>query len=202
MRLDETLALRSIMEWRERQRGGETGPLGVWRGTPYNVQRWKHKVGFHNRGVRWDTPMAKWAGEGNDWIKLMAQRKPHKEDVIRYLLETLKQAVGKKTEPNGTRPTKKPRDLPPLQLGIPEAGKWPTLELKGDCKTIVDWVNGHAKMKARGSTVEQSRTLSGNGGVVEFVCNTEPPSGLPTPFVNTTKKPTSGQTRALEGTCG
>ena len=34
---------------------------------PYNVQRWKHKVGFHNRGVQRNTPMARWAGEGKDW---------------------------------------------------------------------------------------------------------------------------------------
>ena len=42
---------------------------------PYKVQSWKHKFGFHNRGVQLDTPMARWAGEGNDWIKLMAQIK-------------------------------------------------------------------------------------------------------------------------------
>ena len=37
------------------------------------------------------------------------------------------------------RDPKKPRDLPLLVLGIPEAGKWQSLEIKGDCKTIVDW---------------------------------------------------------------
>ena len=31
---------------------------------------------------------------------------------------------------------------------------------------------------------------------MEFVCDNEPPSELPIPFVNTTKKPSSGQTRA------
>ena len=82
--------------------------------------------------------MARWAGEGNDWIKLMAQRKPRKEDVVRSLLESMKQPVEKKTEPNGTRQIKKPRDLLPLELDIPLAGMRPTLEIKGDCKTIVD----------------------------------------------------------------
>ena len=77
------------------------------------------------------------AGEGNVWIRVMAQRKPRKEDVIRSLLESMRQAVEKKTEPTRTRPTKKPRDLLPLELGIPEARKWPTLEIKGDCKTIL-----------------------------------------------------------------
>ena len=59
----------------------------------------------------------------------MAQQKPRKEDVIRSLLESMKQEVGEKTEPSGTRPTKKPRDLPFLELGIPEAGQWLTLEI-------------------------------------------------------------------------
>ena len=58
-----------------------------------------------------------------------------------------------------TLPTKQPRDLLPLKIGIPVAGKLPTLEIKGDCKTIVDWVNGHAKMKARVSTVEAIQNL-------------------------------------------
>ena len=62
---------------------------------PGNVQRWKHKVGFHNRGVQWDTPMARWAGEGKDLIKLVTQLKPHKEDVFRSLLESMKQGGGK-----------------------------------------------------------------------------------------------------------
>ena len=76
----------------ERPRGRKARLLGVWRGT-YNVQRWKHKVGFHNRGVQWVTSMARWAGEGNDWIKLMAQQKPRREDVVRSLLESMKQPV-------------------------------------------------------------------------------------------------------------
>ena len=42
---------------------------------PKNVRWWKHEVGFHNRGVQWDTPMARGAGEGNDWIKLVALQK-------------------------------------------------------------------------------------------------------------------------------
>ena len=71
----------------------------------------------------------------------MAQNKTHKEDVIRSLLESMKQAVGKKTEPNGTNPTKKPRDLPSPELEIPETGQWPIPAIKGDFNKIVDWVN-------------------------------------------------------------
>ena len=73
--------------------------------------------------------MARWASEGKDWIKLMTRRKPRREGVIRSLLESMKQAVEKRKEPNGTRPTKKPRDLPPFELwytggwSVPDAGK-------------------------------------------------------------------------------
>ena len=82
----------------------------------------------------------------------MAENKPHRKDVIRNLLESMKQAVEKKIESNGTRPTKKPRDLLPLELGIPKGGSVPDFgnEIKGDCKTIVDWVSSHAKMKNEG----------------------------------------------------
>ena len=101
---------------------------------------------LHNRGAQW-APMARWAGEGKDRIKPMTQKKPREEDVIRSLLESMKQAVEKQKEPNGTLPTEQPRDLPPLELRILVAGKLPTLEIKGDCKTVVDWVNGHAKIR-------------------------------------------------------
>ena len=139
----------------ERPRGGVTGPLGIWRGTPATFNGGSTKVGFHNRGVQWDTPMAKWAGEVKDWIQLMTQTQPRREDIIR----SMKQPVDKKKESEGSVPTKKPRDLPPLDLGIPAVGERPTLEIKGDNKTIEDWMNRHAKMKSRSGTVEKAQNL-------------------------------------------
>ena len=64
------LALRSIFGWRT---SAWWRSRSSWCMTwdPYNVQRWKHIVKSHNRGVLWDTPMARWAGEGKDWIQLM-----------------------------------------------------------------------------------------------------------------------------------
>ena len=73
---------------------------------------------------------------------------PRKEDVIRNLLESMKQPVDMKKESKGPVPTKKPRDLPPLELGFPDpprhlpplelgaliTGKLPTLEIKGTVK--------------------------------------------------------------------
>ena len=81
-------ALRSMLGWRTTAWWKSGAPWGMaW--DPPNVTRWKHEVGFHNRGIQWDTPMARWAGEGKDWIKLMAQRQLRKEYVIHILLESL-----------------------------------------------------------------------------------------------------------------
>ena len=33
---------------------------------PMNVSRWKNQWRMHNRGVMWDTPLAKRVGEGKD----------------------------------------------------------------------------------------------------------------------------------------
>ena len=71
----------------------------------------------------------------------------------------MKQLVDKKKESEGSVPTKQPRDLPPLDFGTPVPGESPTLEIKGDNKMIVDWVNGHAKMKTRIGTVEKAHFL-------------------------------------------
>ena len=60
---------------------------------PNNVQRWKHKVGCHNRGVQWDTPMARRTGEEKDSIEQMTSARPQKKDVIRNLFESIKQPV-------------------------------------------------------------------------------------------------------------
>ena len=49
--------------------------------------------------------------------------------------------------------------MPPLELGVLESGKLPALEIKGDCKTIIDWIIGHARVKARVSTGEATQNL-------------------------------------------
>ena len=90
---------------------------------------------------------------------LLAQKKPPKEDVIRSLLEFVKQAVEKKAEPNGSRPIKKPRDMPPFIFHSLESGQRPTLEIKGECKTMVDWISGHANLKKRECTLEKTRNF-------------------------------------------
>ena len=71
--------------------GVEAEPLGEWRGTPLECAEVQAQSWVPQQGVLWDTPMARWAGEGNDL-----------EDVIHILLESMKQTVEKKAERNGT----------------------------------------------------------------------------------------------------
>ena len=89
----------------------------------------------------------------------MAKQLPRKKDVIHSSLQSLRQAVEEQTKATETRPSKKPRELPFLELGIPEEGKKLTLEIRSDSKTLVDWVNGHATLKTRESTVANTQNL-------------------------------------------
>ena len=139
--------------------GGETEPRGVWRGTPTTYRDGNTNVSFITEECSGDTPMARWAGEGNDWIKLMAQ-KNREEDVIPSLLPSVKQTVEKKAETHRDQGDKEAEGLAPsLNLKKLEAGQRPTLEFRGDCTTIVDWINGHPKLKTRECTAEKTQNL-------------------------------------------
>ena len=112
---------------------------------PPNVTRWKHKFGFHNRGVQWDTPMSKWAGEGEDWIQLLIQSPPRKEDVMISLLKMMRQPTEKKRESLGDRDTHTRQEI--------DAAK------QESSKTVVDWVNGQAKLKTPNGTIAAAQNL-------------------------------------------
>ena len=60
------------------------------------------------------------------------------------------QPTEKETQKGEGALTKKPRDLEPLVLEMPAEGKKLVLEIWGDSKTIVDWVNGHANFENEG----------------------------------------------------
>ena len=106
-------SLRSVLGWRTTAWWRSRASWSMaW--DPTNVTHGKHDVGSHNRGTQWDSPMARRAGEGNDWMKLVAQQHSQKEDVIHSLFASMRQAVEKKTKANETRPAKKPRELRPL----------------------------------------------------------------------------------------
>ena len=48
-------------------------------------------LGFHNRRVVWDTPVTKWANEGNDLVQKLISHLPKKDDVNIALLKMTRQ---------------------------------------------------------------------------------------------------------------
>ena len=104
---------------------------------PANVTCWKQKRGFHNRGVTWDTPMARWAWPNNDWIQLRRLDSPKKIDVIPVLLKRIN-LTSLLTKKDGGIPLKKARDVDPLILDPLGNTEGIQLVIRGDSKTIVD----------------------------------------------------------------
>ena len=106
------------------------------------------KIGFQNSGVQWETQIAKWAGEENDWNQRMKQTQPREEDAVHHLLLSVRQATRKKArKPGRTVSSKKKKNQGNwLHLNLvhrTETRNWPWKSRK----TIVDWVSGHAKLK-------------------------------------------------------
>ena len=126
------------------------------------------------------------------WIQLMAQGPPRIEDLTHSLLTSMRQATGKRTEKRGGVPTKKPRDLAPLVLEVPAQDNTLILEIRGDSKAIVDWVNGHSKRKTKEDTIASVRISCGIGGIVAWIFDTGSPVGRLTSSASTTRKPIPG----------
>ena len=61
----------------------------------------------------------------------------------------------------------KPRDLDLMVLDIPKEGKGVQLEIRGDRKTVVDWLNGKARQRSVGGAVEQGRQLMQESGPLD-----------------------------------
>ena len=57
---------------------------------------------------------------------------------------------------------KTPRDQEPLVLEMPAEDERPVLEIRGDGKAIVDWVNGQAKLRL----LRLSKISCGTGGAI------------------------------------
>ena len=93
----------------------------------------------------------------------------------------------KKIKANETRQAKKQREVPPLELEIPAEGKKLIPEIQGDCKTSVDWVNGHAKFKTRESTVATTQNLPRQWQAEESTYDNGLPILRHISFVSTTK---------------
>ena len=96
--------------------------------------------------------MARWAGDGKDWITLMkrnttSQGRCHSEFArVDETASGKEKRVQRNCADKETKRSALPHP-PPLDLGASVP------------KTIVDWMNGHAKMKTKIGTVEKAQNL-------------------------------------------
>ena len=140
------LVLRSILEWRTTERSLVVYGVGPFHRSKVEAQSWFPEQEYSGR----DGP-----GRENIGSSSWHHKELRREDVIRSLLKSMWKT---KKESNGARPTKKPRDLLPLNTNyrkLSSGRPW----IRGDCKTTVDWVNGHAKIRARRSGWKKRWTL-------------------------------------------
>ena len=98
---------------------------------PTNVARWKHKFGFHNRGVQWDSPMSKWAGGRERLDTACGTRAAPQAKCDDQSAHDDETGGGKKNKERRGAMTKKPRDLEPLVLESPAEDKKLVLEIRG-----------------------------------------------------------------------
>ena len=80
--------------------------------------------------------MARWAGAGDDSIQELMRNPLWKEAVIVALMTMMISS-------------KEARDLDPMVLELPTNAEGIEVEIRSDSKTVLDWINGHAKQKKR-----------------------------------------------------
>ena len=138
-------------------------------------------------------PRCEWAEEGKDCIQIMLRHPPRKEDVAVDLLKMMRQPTGAPETKKGAAFQKNPAESSPLVLEPPTTDKGAMLEVRGDSKTVVDWLNGHAKLKTPDSTVAAAQNQMWKGWSKGMDLRRLWPTGRCIKFVNTTEKPMLGQ---------
>ena len=105
-------------------------------------------------------------------------------------------ADGTPKEERWSIPSKKPREVDPMVLEPPTTAKGVEMEMRGDCKTVVDWINGHAKQKTPNKTLvaaqKQMRDWWSRGADLRRRL----PTGRCAFSANTTMRPTLGRERS------
>lgn len=86
----------STVDWRTTTWWRTRGAKGTHE-DPANVLKWEHRWGQHNRGVVWDTPFARWAGEGEDWTQKTTHEEVAREDFVVSVLHGVGIAVSHRT---------------------------------------------------------------------------------------------------------
>ena len=114
------------------------GQLGGWTSAeahgmkkdPANVTRWKHRFGFHNRGVQWDTPMSMWAGEGKDLDTVFDTKPAPQGGRDDQRPENVDAADGERKTEGWRHPVKETKRCGALVLEKPTSGKKLMLEIR------------------------------------------------------------------------
>ena len=104
--------------------------LGACMSTLRMSQSGKTSWGFHNRGVVWDNPVSKWAGEGKDLAQDMTMHPPKKNEVNIALLKMTRQPTKHLLKTDTGIPSKKRRELDPNVLESPEKGEVIQVEIR------------------------------------------------------------------------
>ena len=191
-------ALRFVVGWRTTAWWRNRSAWSMkW--DPLNITCWKHKWGFHNRGVTWDAPMARWAGSEEDWILKWKMNPPKKTEAVPALVRAihLSPLQIKKTE--GGIPLRKERELDPLVMEPPRTLEGIELVIRGDNKTVVDWTNGKAKQRVSYRAIEIIQIQLWNGGKRASTFAKRSVTGRCTSSVNITRKQTYGRVLGPRG---
>ena len=101
--------------------------------------------------------VAKWAGEGRDWVQEVTMHPPKKDEVIIALLKMSRQPATHLMKQRHRCTKQNPRELDPVAFEDPSKGDGIQLEITGDSKTVVEWINDKAKQGSTGGAVGNVR---------------------------------------------
>ena len=156
---------------------------------PMNVSRWKNRWAS-TRSNMWDTPMARWAGEGDDWVRKMILRPPKKDDVVIGFSEADETAYAAFTEENRRHSVQRAKGVGSCARGSSwtsgaTARWWWTgpMARQGKAK-----VGGRRRVECPKTTATGGASICGGGRTI----------GRCTSSVSTTKKLMLGRKRESE----
>ena len=132
----------------ERRQGGGTRVRGHGMGP--NEYYLLEALVFFYRAVTWDTPMARWAGSG----KIGYRSGERVLQMIPTLVLAIHLSPLQVKKADGGIPLRKERKQYPLLRKPPRTVEGIELVIRGDNKTVVDWINGEAKQKVSYRAIE------------------------------------------------
>ena len=99
------------------------------------------------------------AGSGEDWIQKWRVHPPKKTEAVPALVRAIHLSPLQIKMTDGGIPLGNERELDPLLLVPPRTGTGIELVIRGDSKTVVDWINGKAKQQVSYRAIETIQIL-------------------------------------------